>query len=374
MKSTYIKIMAIAIIAFFSSCNDDNELTNTNVSSVETLYAPEDNKFYNLGAQSSAVFEWQHAKAEDNGVVLYDIAFDLESGDFSNPIYVTPSDGKGFQNVLNLSFTELNKIAERAGIQAKNIGKLKWTVFSSKGFNLKQSNISRTIEVERPAGFPTPDELFITGDASEYGDDIENAFPLKKTGATTYEIYTSLKPGDYSFVTRKEGTPEVYFINGANLETDSSTTYSDTEKVFKIMVDFSDASVKIIEVEKIELWFPPLGQYLYDFNYIGNGTWRAANVLIEFKQESWGRDERYKFKFTVNDEGTSIEKWFGSTNGDNQRPNDSTGLEYWYMVPVTDDYWSNSFKFDGNVDEANANIDIIFSSTANEYTHLITKL
>lgn len=374
MKSTYLQIVVVAILALFSSCDDDNELTSTNVSSVETLYAPEDNKFYDLGAQSSAVFEWQHAKAEDNGVVLYDVAFDLESGDFSNPIYVISSDGKGFQNVLNLSFTELNKIAEMAGIQAKNIGKLKWTVFSSKGFNLQQSSISRTIEVERPAGFPTPDELFITGSATEAGDAIENAMPLKKTGATTYEIYTSLKPGDYHFVTRKEGTPEVYFINEANLEMDDSTIYSDTEKVFRIRIDFSDASVKIVEVEKTELWFPPLGEYLYDFSYIGNGTWRAANVIVEFKQESWGRDERYKFKFTVNDEGNSVEEWYGSTNGDNQRPNDGTGSEYWYMVPVTNDYWANSFKFDGNADGANTNIDIIFSATVSNYTHSVTIL
>src|SRR5690606_5958077 len=131
MKTTYIKLLALLGFVLFAGCSDDDTITNTKVSSVEALYSPENNKFYNLGAQSSALFEWEAAKAEDNGVVLYDVAFDKEDGDFSNPIYVMPSDGKGFQSTLNLPFTELNKIAAMAGIQSEGIGKLKWTVNAS---------------------------------------------------------------------------------------------------------------------------------------------------------------------------------------------------------------------------------------------------
>ncbi|MCG2461677.1 SusE domain-containing protein [Flavobacteriaceae bacterium F89] len=374
MKTTYIKLLAIVGVLLFSGCSDYDTITNTKVSPVDALYSPEKNKFFNLGAQSSALFEWQAAKAEDNGAVLYDVAFDKPDGDFSNPIYVLPSDGKGFQNTLNLSFTDLNKIAEMAGIETKSNGKLKWTVLSSKGLDVQPSAASSIIEVERPGGYPTPDELFLTGTGTEGGDDIANAVPLKKTGATSFEVYTSLKPGDYHFVTRKANNADSYYINGSDLETDGKTTYNGDEKVYRMKLDFSDGSVTMATVEKIELWFPPLGDYLFDFAYVGNGTWKSANKHIEFKQESWGRDERYKFKFTLEKDGDSVEEWYGSVNADNQRPDANTAESYWYMVPVSDDFWSNSFKFDGAVDNNNVDIDIIFNITVPEYTHKITVL
>tara|TARA_R110002049_G_scaffold74902_1_gene192999 strand:+ start:70 stop:1197 length:1128 start_codon:yes stop_codon:yes gene_type:complete len=375
MKTIYTKLLAMFILLFLVGCDkDDDTIKNTNISQVEALYAPENNKFLNLGAQSSALFEWQSAKAEDNGVVLYDVAFDVEGGDFSKPIYVLPSDGKGFQRTLTMSFTALNKIAEMAGIPSKSSGKLQWTVWSSKGLDIKKSSVINTLVVERPGGFPTPDELFLTGTATEGGNDLSNAIPLKKTGPTTYELYTSLKPGEYQFISSKTGNGETFFINSSNLESGGSTTYTDDEKVYRIRIDFSDGSTTTSEIVKIELWFPPLGSCLFNLPYIGNGTWRAANKLIEFKEESWGRDERYKFKFTVRNSTGETDEWYGSINGDNQRPNDNTAEAYWYMVPVTDDYWSNSFKFNGGVDNQNADIDIIFNAAVPEYTHKVTVL
>ncbi|QCX37439.1 hypothetical protein FF125_02940 [Aureibaculum algae] len=370
MKTIYSKIILIALSIFVTSCDDNETISNTNVSSVTTLYSPTDNSFFNLGAASSALFEWQAAKAEDNGVVLYDVVFDIESGDFSNPIYVTPSDGKGLQRTLNISFTDLNRIAEMAGIESKKTGKLKWTVLSSKGLDIQKSEVSGIFDVERPAGFPMPDELFISGSATEGGAEISTALPFKKVGATKYEIYTSLKSGDYHLITRKTDNALVYSINDSDLEENGSTTYTDAEKVYRIKIDFSDGSVIMSEVQKIDLWFPPKGELLYDFIYSGNGTWKASNVLIEFKQEGWGRDERYKFKFTIDGQ----DEWFGSANGDNQRPNDDTSESFWYMMPVSDDYWSNCFKFNGNVDNKNADIEVNFKASISNYTHKITAL
>src|SRR5690606_17822210 len=142
----------------------------------------------NLGAQGgSANFEWQAAKAADNGVVLYEVVFTTETGDFNSPIYSIPSDGNGLQRTLTLPFTTLNEIAGRAGVQPEQTGKLKWTVLSSKGIKVQESKTSRIIEVERPAGFPAPDELFITGSATEGGEALESGMRMKKTGPATFE-------------------------------------------------------------------------------------------------------------------------------------------------------------------------------------------
>jgi hypothetical protein len=374
MKNIYSKLVLILCAVFLVSCDND-ELSHTNVSAVNALYSPANNKFFDLNAPSgSAIFEWEAAKAEDNGVVLYDVVFDKESGDFSKPIYTSPSDGNGFQKTLTLSFSDLNKIAVLAGMPAETVGKLKWTVHSSKGINVQKSAVFGIFEVLTPSGFPAPDQLFITGTGSETGVTVANAQAFKKIGATTFEIYTKLSAGAYKFITTKNGTPEVYSVSGGKLKEDGETTYTGDAKVYKIEVYFSTGVTTMTEIKKIELWFPPRSEYLFEYTYAGGGIWKADNKQIVFKQESWGRDERYKFKFTVVKGTTTSEDWYGSINGDNNRPDANTAASFWYMVPVTSDFWNNCFKFASEVDNKNVNAVVNFSAATPAYTHSFTIL
>jgi len=373
MKTIYSKFLVVLLAVFAVSCSDDDKVSHTNVSAVEALYAPADNVFMDLGARASASFEWQGAVAEDNGVVLYDVMFDKEGGDFSNPIFVAPADGNGFQKMLTMSFTQLNRIARMAGIESETIGKLIWTVRSSKGFNFEMSPEKRTIEVLRPAGFPEPDQLFITGTASEGGADVNAALPFKKTGPTTFEIYTKLKAGEYQFITRKVGTPEIFFINEeGGLRQDGSMTYSGDEKVYRIKIDFSDGTTSRVEISKIELWFPPLSAAMFEYTYAGAGKWEALNKRIEFKAESWGRDERYKFKLTTVDGATTSAEYLGSVTRDNNRPDAGTAASFWFLVPVENNGYDYSFKFMGSLDMQNVNAYINLGGDAASYTHSFT--
>lgn len=372
MKNIYSKVVLVLLSILAIGCNDDDSLSHTNVSPVNNLYAPADNTFYDLGAQSSAVFEWESAKAEDNGVVLYDVVFDREGGDFSDPVYIMPSDGKGFQPSLNISFTQLNKIAEMAGIATESIGKLKWTVYSSKGLNVQKSAVAGIFEVQRPGGFPMPDQLFITGSGSEGGENAADALPFRKTGATNYEIYTMLKAGDYKFITRKSGTPETYFIENGDLKAEGQTAYSGEDKVYRIRIDFSDGSTTMNEIAKVEFWFPVYQQFPFEYTYTGGGIWKATNKPISF-QGSFV-DERYKFKFTVVNGTTTSTEWFGSVNKDNSRPTDATPASFWYMVSADGSDWDYTFKFKSEIDGKNVNSEINFSASVPAYTHSFTVL
>ncbi len=375
MKTIYSKFLVVLLAVFAVGCSDDDKVSHTNVSAVDALYAPEDNVFMDLGAQASATFEWQGAVAEDNGVVLYDVMFDREGGNFSTPLYVVPADGNGYQKTLTMSYTQLNQIATMAGIESETTGKLIWTVRSSKGINFVKSPVVRTIEVLRPAGFPAPDQLFITGTASEGGADVNGALPFKKTGPTTFEIYTKLKAGDYQFITRKNGTPEVFFINEeGGLRQDGSVTYSGEEKVYRIRIDFSDGTTNRVEVSKVELWFPPRSNAMFEYTYAGAGKWQALNKRIEFKDEGWGRDERYKFKISIVNGNTTTAEFLGSINADNNRPDANTPASYWHLVPVANDNYNNTFKFMGALDMQNVNALINLSGDAPAYTHSFTQI
>jgi len=201
------------------------------------------------------------------------------------------------------------------------------------------------------------------------------ALPFKKTGASTFEIYTKLTAGDYKLINTLSGTPDEFYINTqGDLKQTGVTTYSGEDKVYRIRVDFSDGSTNIAEVQNVQLWFAPNAEFKFDYTYAGGGTWEALDQYIEFRQESWGRDERYKFKFTMSDGITTTDEWFGSVNVDNNRPDGNSPDSYWYMVPVTSDQWNNTFKFAAEVDYSTVNALIDFSGDSEAYTHSFTIL
>ncbi|WP_207421802.1 SusE domain-containing protein [Desertivirga brevis] len=369
-NNIFIALMAFTIL--FYGCKEDDSMSHTNVSEVTNLYGPANGNNVFLGGNGTVVFEWEQAKAEDNGVVLYEVLFDKPEGDFSKPLYSIPSDGKGLQRMLSMSYADLTKVASAAGIAPSATGKVKWTVWSSKGINVKRSSTSRELNLERPEGFPAPASAFLTGTATEGGEDLSKAVAFRKVSDGVFELYTSLTNGSYRITERNSGNPTSYSINaGGKLVENGSTDVTTAKKPYRIRVNFNNATTEISEVVSVGLWFAPDNRIWFDLPYTSGSSWEIKNAPVVFKQEGWGRDERYKFRFTIkNAAGVTTEEWFGSTKGDNQRPTASTEAAYWYMVPVSNDRWNNSFKFNGDVDNKNADIKVTFNSAA--YTHSVT--
>lgn len=367
----YFCLILLVSLITITGCKEDEDSINVNITPVATLYAPDDNLFVKLQptTEASVVFEWDRARAEDGTVVLYEVAFDVEAGDFSAPVYKVVSDNKGLETKLTLSHKDLNKIANFGGIKSLETGKLKWTVIASKGINVMKSETARLIEVERPAGFAeVPGDLYLTGDATEGGADLANAIKFKQTASGVFEVYTSLKAGTYQLVDRNSGTPKTYFIEGTQIKEAGSSTVTGDAKPYKIVLDFGNAAATIAEVTKVELWFAPDNGFWFELPYQGNSVWQASNVPVVFKQEGWGRDERYKFRFTLNEAGTEKFEWFGSINADNQRPDANSPLAYWFMYSIPESQWDFCFKFDGAADNKNCDVKVNFSPSG-DYTH-----
>lgn len=355
-------------------CDKDKNLDHTGVTAVKHIFTPEDNRFVKLQPATSAsvVFEWEQAKAEDGGLVMYEIAFDKEGGDFSNPVYKMVTDNGGVYNKATVTHKTLNMVANLAGIPSLGTGKLKWTVYSSKGINEVKAAASRIIEVQRPAGFATvPADVFLTGTATEAGADLANATQLKQVSNGVFEIYTSLKAGTYQFADRKAGTPVNYSISGGDLKEGGTTTVTGATKVYRLSLDFNNASVTMTEIKEVGLWFAPDNAIWFTLNYTANGVWKAENQSIVFKQEGWGRDERYKFRFKVSDGTTDSFEWMGSSNADNQRPTSASPASYWFLLKIaSNDQWNYCYKFQTEADNKNCDVLVSFP-TGSAYTHQV---
>ncbi|MVN92824.1 SusE domain-containing protein [Mucilaginibacter aquatilis] len=378
MKNLAYKLNVLTLALFVCvgvGCKKDKELSNTNVSAVTNFYGPTDNKFIKLDPKAGTqTFEWEQSRAEDGGLVLYEVVFDKATGDFSQPLYSVPSDEKGMRTKLTISDADLNRIANMAGIQSLATGKLKWTIWASKGINLQKSTTSRLIEVERPAGFAeVPADLYLTGSATEAGADLTKALRFKKLGQGSFEMYTSLKAGTYHFAAGTNASAKTYSNNGTTLVEGGDITVAGGTKVYRIAVKFEETSTTLTEITSVGLWFSPENKILHTLNYTSNGVWTITNAPIVFRQETWGRDERYKFRMGVKDAaGVATNEWYGSSNRDNNRPDANTAPAYFNLTKVDGNQYDNSYKFNSAADNKNVDITVNFNAASTAYNHTIT--
>ena len=106
-------LIFITLLAAVFGCTQKYEL-DTEFTMPTELASPS-SVVLDVTSSSTVVLSWTGGKANDGGIVLYNVLFDEEGGDFSEPIATMPSDlGAGEQ--LTLTHAALNTIARNAGI------------------------------------------------------------------------------------------------------------------------------------------------------------------------------------------------------------------------------------------------------------------
>lgn len=326
MKHTinkYIGLFLCAVV-LVAGCKKNDRAINLNVSAVPGLFTPVDNKYIKLkpAANQTETFEWEQAKAEDGSIVLYEVAFDQEAGDFTKPFYTIVSDNRGINNKLTLTHGDLSKIAALGGADFFQRKKFKWTVLSSKGTNVKMAEQSRIIDLERPGGFAVlPGEMFITGSATEGGTVLANALKMRQVSPGVFEIFSKIKPGTYQFTDGIGATANKFYIfddNGINaIGANGQTTYAGEEKIMRITLDFNNINATYLEVKSVQFWYCIGNQFWFTLPYTSNGIWRFNGRTVNLTMAPWGSlEERFKYKMVVNDGSGDKDLWLNSNFGD----------------------------------------------------------
>jgi starch-binding outer membrane protein SusE/F len=368
------RILFFAGMLLLAACEKDEWVKDVETSiTPAVIAAPINNVFVDLDPLSNAIvtFEWEPAQTANHTLSFYKVLFDKESGDFSDPIYTGVPAALGSKNKLILAHRELNKIANNAGIRALQKGKVKWTVVASNGVVSEMSAESRVLELQRPAGFAeNPADLFLLGSATEAGTEMSKAIKCKKLSDGVFELYTSLTNGTYKLIDNTTGTPLSFVLDGTLIkegtEGNSPTT---TKKAYRIHLDFNTAVAKLTEIQEVGLWFAGYNKITHVLSYDGNGIWKAADIAIVWSQQSWGKDERYKFRVVEKDMDGSVTNVFrASSNKDNSRPTSSTAGSYFYLKSNDATQWDYTYKFEKEA--AKADVLVKFQVTDN-YTHQI---
>lgn len=376
MNSKIIKyLLAGAVLLLMYGCDDDNPVS-TNVTEVASLYSPADGYDAVLNPNGNLTFEWEAAKAEDGGMVMYEVAFDEVGGDFSSPLYRVASNNNGVENSATLSHAVLNTAAAQAGLGSSETGQLDWTVITSRGVNEKISPESRTIQITRLAGFANPpSNVFLTGAGSEAGDNLSNAMELKPVGDGQFEIYAELTTdGSYTFVSSTGDDARGFNIDDGSLIEGGEAQTVDQDGVYRMFLDFSVGNSSLTRIDEVEFWYSSHNDVMYDFEYQGEGVFSAEGVPFDFYEHDWGLDSRYKFRLTVDSNGTESYEWFGSANADNDRPHGESPDSYWFMYPVDDSQWDNTYKMNIEMDESIIDIHVRFETDIENYTHEVVRV
>lgn len=131
-----------------------------------------------------------------------------------------------------------------------------------------------------------PEELSIMGSALNEGPEI-----IMKKDGNVFELFTSLKTGEYSFT--DESVP------GGSIQVEAAAN----EMVpYRITVDFNGDTpiVKANKVISVYLWAPWNQYTITTLNYIGSSQFESSQET-SYSRDKWG-DERYRIRIEVENE------------------------------------------------------------------------
>ena len=339
---------AVALLAGlnFAACTSDMNYKDAQVTAVKSLYEPADNKSVALQTSSTAAlfFAWEACRVEDSGAPMYEVVF-FKPGE-SEPIYKIAADNNGAINHATIAHKDMNKICKAAGFSQGNSGSVEWTILSSRGLNEALSTTRYKLNLTSIEGLEEiPAALFLTGEGTEAGADVTKALSFQSPEQGVFEIFTRLSAGkNYHFVSAQQADASSYYLNGDKVVEGEGSSKVDKDGVYRLVLDLNVVSVRLFkEITAMEMYFCPRNAKEMVLPYIGNGVFQGSGK-IEFKQESWGRDERYKFIMTYAD---GKEQYWGTVNaGIDSRPGDKgPDDEYFYMMERDPNQWNEKWKF-----------------------------
>ena len=329
-------------------------------------------------SSSTVVLSWTGGRANDGGIVLYNVLFDEEGGDFSDPIATMPSDlGAGEQ--LTLTHAALNTIARKAGIKPNETGKFIWTVTGAKGGVTKLYDGYASLSVTRGEGIDNmPEKLYVSGTAAK-----EAGQEFRVASEGLYIIYTKLGAGALNFTSEKSGGFTFYADNSGKLvegEGSYNVDAAPASGLARITVDFNTLGVKIEEVgTSVRLaWGATFNDPATDpmtLEYVGNGEFQGQGEVVFYGPGREGTpdwcswvEERYYFIASVD----GAEVCWGSDDAGNAILPDGTE-EFFYLNEFAGvSQWDNLWKMDHAMDLSNVAV-TIHTNKDNKWTHSYEK-
>ncbi len=245
----------------------------------------------------------------------------------------------GYNTSVDVTHMQLESFATEAGIAAGAEGTLYWGV-QSKLISYTAMSPVQALKVTRMKG--VPDQLYITGEATEFGSGFGQ---FKKLDIGEFEIYTRLSSGSYAFTDGTEGDIRKYVIEGDSVnesETDGSWTAG--ESIYRITLNLRE-QVPTAKVERIsDVYMQSCvdkGTHI-TLDYVGNGIWYKENVVPDFRKDF--DDTRFFVKMNIDGKEWKLanQQNFGDSDPTNAAPERSPEYSVKFWDDTSD--WDYHYK------------------------------
>ena len=248
----------------------------------------------------------------------------------------------GYNTSVDVTHMQLESFATEAGIAAGAEGTLYWGV-QSKLISYTAMSPVQALKVTRMKG--VPDQLYITGEATEFGSDFGQ---FKKLDVGQFEIYTKLSSGSYAFTDGTEGDIRRYVIDGDSVkESETDGNWSEGESVYRITLNLmeQEMTAKVEKIGRVYMQVAAYKENTHDLAYAGNGIWEAKEIIPDFTREaSWNGDTRFFVKMDIDGKEWKLanQKDFGGSDPTSAAPERSPEYSVKFWDDTSD--WDYHYK------------------------------
>lgn len=220
------------------------------------------------------------------------------------------------QTSLSIEAGRIDNILDKIGIAAGEKATLTWKVEAY----ILNNVAPQTCEpgVFTASRMSLPSSLYITGVATEFGEDLASAQAMNvvgKEGSGQFILYTKLAAGTYHFATSNGADAKFYALDGGKLVMSGNMIQNDTEAVYRITANVAAKSLTLEPITKVQLRNEGNGNWTTDFEYVGGGVWSAVNPSAHLSRIGWWGDRYYFGAFA----GDQEELW-GYSRSNNDGP------------------------------------------------------
>ncbi|MDW5288907.1 SusE domain-containing protein [Formosa sp. PL04] len=296
MRHIYIKIIFLLVLIFtIGACEEEDNLQPEGQWELSTPSAvtPQSNEQIVLEENNTnelITFSWTEATSSAGYDVYYSVLIvDGENPNYTNPIMDIEAENSGKDLSATVSYGDLDTALSLAGYAANSNANLIWAAVAQ-SLSKEEMGISNLI-VKRFENEIIPTQLFLSGTATENGNDISNAIPLRRLNnsegnpSNNYEMYTSLTAGNTFMFYSEQSLPAHKYGGAEDVLVKNGNPISVTEDgQYRISVDLDNNTYSLL---KINTWnvkgSPIIGGWDSDepLAYIGGGVWQASMDLVE---------------------------------------------------------------------------------------------
>ena len=313
-KFALLFLLCLPMLVF---CRKNSAENSTDLVAPGGVLLPRNAYQPDLATGQSVIFEWEYSMG---GNVRYQLVFDREGGDFSNPVYAQLSDNGGILPKATVTPAALKSVATIAGCKQGQSITVIWTVRTFKGTEFitgVQEGEPRTLTIFLPVEIDIPPtSLIMAGTAVEGGSrSLEHELPvsddpdavIETRSSWSFASYINLSAGkltltdnyERKFALKGDGTVEV-------LSADAGEADAPVSGLAYLSVDFQKLTWKSKRVTNIWFWTWPWGKGLTQksMTYAGNGVWTLSYSPFSISWDDNGTtryDSRHYFRIDYSD-------------------------------------------------------------------------